>query len=381
MRFENKAEEGRSVTQTREALVIGGGPAGAAVATLLARGGREVTLVEKTTGAHDKVCGEFLSGEAMQYLTQLGIDLRVLGSVPVYGARIARKKIIAECELPFAAASVTRRNLDEALLGLASQAGVELSRGIRVDALNRSGQHWDVRLASGDRLQAQQVFLATGKHDVAGWRRSPGSQNDLVAFKMYLALATQQQVALRGWVELCLFPGGYAGLQSTENQSANLCLLVNRKTLNAIGGDWNALLTHILNSSGHLAERLDGAEALLEKPLALSSIPYGMLLQRADPALWRLGDQAAVTPSFSGDGMSIALHSAKVAAGLYLNGRSSAEFATRMHQELRRSLTIATSVSRLMITAPALAPLMKLHPTLMRVLAENTRVPRAALVS
>jgi len=247
--------------------------------------------------------------------------------------------------------------------------------------LNRSGDHWDVRIAGGDRLQAQQVFLATGKHDIGGWRRPSGTQNDLVAFKMYFALANPQRVALRGWVELCLFPGGYAGLQLAEDQTANLCLLVTRKTLNGISGNWNALLTRILNFSDHLAERLDGAKALLEKPLALSSIPYGMLLPNAEPALWRLGDQAAVTPSFSGDGMSIALHTAEVAAGLYLNGGSSAKFAARMHCELHRSIAIATSVSRLMIAVPALAPLMKLSPALMRVLADSTRVPQSALVS
>ena len=44
-----------------EAVVIGGGLAGGAVATLLARAGREVTLIEREASPVDKVCGEFLS--------------------------------------------------------------------------------------------------------------------------------------------------------------------------------------------------------------------------------------------------------------------------------------------------------------------------------
>jgi menaquinone-9 beta-reductase len=47
-----------------EAIVVGGGLAGAAFAITLARQGRPVIVLEKTTGAHHKVCGEFLSAEA-----------------------------------------------------------------------------------------------------------------------------------------------------------------------------------------------------------------------------------------------------------------------------------------------------------------------------
>ena len=45
----------------RAVLVIGGGLAGAAAAVHLAGAGRDVCLLERTTGPHDKVCGEFLS--------------------------------------------------------------------------------------------------------------------------------------------------------------------------------------------------------------------------------------------------------------------------------------------------------------------------------
>ena len=379
MRIESETADGEQVTRTAEALVIGGGPAGAAVAILLARRGREVTLIEKTARVHDKVCGEFLSGEAVHYLSELGIDLCALGAVPVSGVRLVRRKAIAECELPFAAVSLTRRKLDEGLLELALQVGIDLRRGQRVDTLNRRTADWVARLTDGTSLQSQRVFLATGKHDLGGWYRPRGRQNNLVAFKMYFALSPVQQAALRGWIELCLFPGGYAGLQMAEDGAANLCLLVNRKTLHACANDWHKLLEKMVSFSDHLAERLEGARPLLQKPLALSSIPYGMLLRNSEPGLWRLGDQAAVTPSFSGDGMSIALHSAEIAASLYCGGGSSAEFAMRMHNELCRPVALATTVSQLMIAAPVFAPVMKLSPPLLRVLAQGTRVPQQHL--
>jgi len=50
---------------TPENLVVGGGLAGAMAGLRLARAGRSVVLLEKEPGAHHKVCGEFLSPEAV----------------------------------------------------------------------------------------------------------------------------------------------------------------------------------------------------------------------------------------------------------------------------------------------------------------------------
>jgi len=366
---------------TPEALIVGGGPAGAAVGILLARSARQVTIVERSAGAHDKVCGEFLSGEAVQYLRSLGIDLTALGAAPIFGVRLARRKCIAECELPFPAMSLSRRKLDEALLGIAAREGVDVRRGVRIETLEREQTVWSARVENGEPLHTQSIFLATGKHDLGKWRRPKGKQNGLVAFKTYFDIAPAQQRALRGWVEICLFPGGYAGLLLTEENKLNFCLLVNRETLRSCGNDWQTLLTRILDFSAHLTMRLDGARPILKKPLALSSIPYGMLLRDAEPGLWRLGDQTAVTPSFSGDGMSIALHSAEVAAELYLKGRTPAELAARLHNELNSSIALATTISRLMIAAPALAHAVRAWPRILRILGNYTRVPQTALVS
>lgn len=366
-----------------EALVVGGGPAGAAVAIHLARSGRSVELIEQSAAAHHKVCGEFLSREAVAYLAALGVDLHALGARPIHGVRLSARRNIAACDLPFPAFSLTRRTLDEALLALAAQAGVKVVRGRRVDALTESGgtqtdSSWMAQLSGGENRRAAAVFLATGKHDLAGHRRPPGAQNRLVAFKMYFHLAPAQQRALHGWVELFLFPGGYAGLQLTEDNQANLCLLVEREAFAACQHEWPALLAHLLRCCQPLAERLDAAQPVLARPLALSSIPYGLLMEHAQPGLWRLGDQAAVIPSFSGDGISIALHSAHLASGMYLRGAQSAEFARRLHGELRSSVHLATMLSRMMIAAPVLAHAVHLWPPVLRHLATHTRIPDSA---
>jgi flavin-dependent dehydrogenase len=358
-----------------ETLIVGGGPAGAAAAIHLGRNGRLVTLLEQSTAAHHKVCGDFLSREAIAYLDRLGLDLHRLGALPVYTVRLAAQKEIAACDLPFPALSLTRRSLDEALLNLASQSGAKIHRGCRLDSLSKASTGFNARVSNGVCLNSNTAFLATGKKDVAGHRRPAGSQNDLVAFKMYFRLSPAQQQKLSGSVELYLFPGGYAGLQPVEDHQANLCLLITRAALRHCDNQWPAVLSHLSNSSDLLAQRLDSAEQLLPKPLALSSIPYGMMRESTSPGLWPLGDQVAVIPSFSGDGISIALHSAQLAADFCIRGKSAMEFVHQLRKELRFSFALATMLSRLMIAAPALAHATRLWPALLGIIATRTRIP------
>ena len=107
---------GQAMNSQPDILIVGGGPAGAAAAIHLARGGRIVTLLEQSTAAHHKVCGDFLSPEAVEYLNRLGLDPHHLGALPIHTVRLAAQREIAACDLPFLAFSLTRRSLDEALL-------------------------------------------------------------------------------------------------------------------------------------------------------------------------------------------------------------------------------------------------------------------------
>ena len=71
-----------------DAAIIGGGPAGAAAACLLARAGRSTVLFEREAGPRHKVCGEFISVEAAAYLTALGLDPERLGALPIHHVRL-----------------------------------------------------------------------------------------------------------------------------------------------------------------------------------------------------------------------------------------------------------------------------------------------------
>jgi flavin-dependent dehydrogenase len=365
-----------------EVMIIGGGLAGSAAAITLSRAGHSVVILEKEKQPQHKVCGEFLSQEALQYLQALGVEVNSLGAVPIHSVRIAG----VTRALPFAAMSLTRRCLDEELLRIATAAGVTVMRGARVQSLAQIATGWQAKLEDGigneSILEAPDVFLATGKHDLHGRRRPAGKQSGLVAFKMYFRLTPPQTAVLKGCVELHLFRGGYAGLQMVEVGAANLCCLVQREQLQCLGGKWENLLAAMQADSPLLQERLSAAEPLLPKPLALSSIPYGYVCDEAESSLWVLGDQAAVIPSFSGDGMSIALHSGCLAASLYQAHQTAEDFQQQLRRELGSQVSLATTLSRGLVWAPSqsvMAASVKLIPSLVDLFARGTRISQQAL--
>jgi flavin-dependent dehydrogenase len=360
-------------------LIIGGGLAGSMLAMRLAAAGRNVTVLEKERTAHHKVCGEFLSREAVDYLLQVGIDPLGLGAAPVRFVRLSSKGSRVEAALPFTALSLSRLVLDEALLARAAQSGCAVERGISVDGLAANGDLWFAQLRDCAPLCARTVFLANGKHDLHGWSRPRSSQSDLVAFKLHWRLAPDQCEALREFIELFLFSGGYGGLSLVEGDAANLCLVVRHARLRAVGG-WDRLLASIVEENRLIRERLRDAKALWIRPLALSSIPYGHL-STGPSGLWCVGDQAAVIPSFTGDGMSIALHSAALAAEMYLAGEDPQQYRRRLHDQLGPGMTLATLLSRALVTAAArnlATTCLSLFPNALRWIAASTRIPEQA---
>jgi flavin-dependent dehydrogenase len=364
-----------------ENLVIGGGLAGAMAAMRIAAAGCEVILLEKERTSHHKVCGEFLSPEAVDYLQHAGVDPLALGAAPIRDVRLSAGTRVVESELPFRALSLSRCVLDSALLAKAEEKGISVRRGAMVTALTRHENIWTSQLSDGSAPRAHTVFLATGKHDLRGWNRPAGRQNDLVGFKLHWRLKPSQTEALRGFMDLFMFPGGYGGLSLIEGDVANLCLVVQRSKLRKLGA-WKELLAFLLAENAHLREKLNGAQPLWERPLAISSIPYGYLANHAGGA-WCVGDQAAVIPSFTGDGMSIAMHSGALAAEMYLAGKTAEQYQKLLRAQLKDGMRLATMLSRAMVSFAGreLAPMgLKLLPRAISWIASSTRIPESALM-
>ncbi len=302
------------------ALIIGGGPAGSAAAIMLSRGGVAPELVERRTVPLDVVCGGFLGWDSLAALERLGLDIFALGARPITYLRLVNGKQNREVELPWRAASFSRRSLDAALLSLAISEGTIDQRGRSVREVNPATRV--ARIDSGEEVAAEALFLATGKYELRGLTRPANWTSKGAVGLRTLLQGPITGKPLDGCIELHLFNGGYAGLLLQEDGNANLCLSVTKERFSVTKSP-GALISALREEGPALGERI-GSRGEREWQ-AIAGVPYGWRAQETERGLFRLGDQAAVISSLAGDGVAIAMQSGIAAARAFLkNGAGGA---------------------------------------------------------
>lgn len=360
-----------------DALIVGGGLSGTAAAIGLARRDLSVHLVEAHGTPVHKPCGEFLSIEAQDHLRALGLDLDAFGASHVQRIRVFAGRRMAEAALPFTARGLSRWRLDEALVDMAQRAGVHVERPVRALELVRGG----VRCGDGERT-GKAVLLATGKIGLRTDHKAPPSFNAHIGFKMHWDASAAVRARLDGVIELALFRDGYAGLQMIEEGVANLCLVLRRDRLAALGARWEDVLAMVAPLSPCLTMIAD-CNPLFPRPVTIANLPYGRIhapLPGGD-GIHRLGDQAAMTASLTGDGMAIALRSGWLAAQSLGRGEPASVYHARLRamvgNQVRRGMLLQRLAEGPWLPGIATG-VMRVSAPLLRTMVRMTRLPDIA---
>jgi menaquinone-9 beta-reductase len=292
--------------------------------------------------------------------------------------RLCTGTLSSHAPLPAPAVGVSRRRLDGLMLDLAQDAGTGIEWGVKASRLD-AGQ---LILQDGTHVNADSLFIATGKHELRGLGRAL-TPSPVLGLRVRLAPHPSLLRQVGDTIELHLFEGGYAGLILQEDGAANLCMALDKRLLSAAGGDPARFIRALGDRHPILGERL---AFISEAPsvLAIAAIPYGWIAQSSEPGLFRLGDQAACIPSLAGEGVGLALASGVRAAEAWSRGGPGA--APAYQRDFAAACKRPVALAKLLwrwgerpFLAPAMIKAVGLAPSLARLAAQLTRIaPRIA---
>jgi hypothetical protein len=198
---------------------------------------------------------------------------------------------------------------------------------------------------------------------------------------MHLRPTAEIRRALTGRVELFLLNRSYVGLELVEDGIANLCSVLPRATVAPLAPGWPVMRDYFVGKLPSVAERLEGADPLWGKAMAVVCPTGGYLHSEAGPAVYRVGDRLAHIPPFTGDGIAIALGSGALAAEHIQEGRSPGAYLTAARRLTGRTIRLAGAVSGLAATGAGRSVLLGsavLMPKLIETIARGTRLPLSA---
>lgn len=367
-----------------DTAVIGGGLAGLSVSIVLAQKGFKVVLLEKESYPFHKVCGEYISMESWNFMESLGLSLAEMNLpkinhlvVSAPGGKTLQQK------LEPGGFGISRFFLDNELKKISEMLGVVIMDNCKVSNINFDQDQFIIS-TSGDPIKAKTCCGSFGKRanlDVK-WRRpfvqaAANKLNNYIGVKYHIEIDfPANQIALHN------FKNGYCGISKIEGNKYCLCYLTTASNLKECGNSIEQMEKHILSGNPHLKQILASAKRLYNSPLTISQVSFQEKNQVEQHVLL-LGDAAGLITPLCGNGMSIAMNSARLAAGFIdqflLNKISRVEmensYTTSWKNEFKTRLKIGRLIQSFFggeTSTNMFISVMKLFPGLTRALISKT---------
>jgi geranylgeranyl reductase family protein len=338
-----------STDRVYDVVVIGGGPAGANAALFAASGGLRTALIERESLPRYKTCGGGACARAWRHLPAdfvapierefRDVEMRFLDR---------GQSFVVHRDAPIVSMTM-RADLDHALVEAARRAGVDVLTPCSVTSIANGTENVLLETSSG-RIRADFVVAADGATGacarLAGWTSTLATIPALEA-EVRVSSAEFAHFAPRAVFDFGTIEHGYAWI-FPKREHLSIGILTMKR------------------GSAHLREALSGYLAACGVREVTSIEHHGFVIPVAPRTdgfargrVLLAGDAAGFADPLTGEGISIAMHSGKLAAEAILEHprdprRVAAHYERRVGHEIVRDLKWARVLARILYGRPKL---------------------------
>ena len=292
--------------------IIGGGLAGFSAAIDLLNRNYDVVVFEKNEYPKHKVCGEFISNEVLPYLKALGLDIESLRPTNITKTVLSTHsgKTI-KTDLPLGGFGISRYTLDNYLFKKVIELGGKVVKD-SVISIDFSDNFFTISTQSNQVFKSKIVLGAFGKRsnlDIELKRNFIQQKSPWLAVKAHYSGNFQNDL-----VGLHNFKGGYCGVSKVENDVINICYLVQFESFKEFKNIAD-FQEHIMYKNKNIKNIFEKSKMLFDNPLTISQISFEDKPKIENHVLM-IGDSAGLIHPLCGNGMAMAIHSAKIVSNL-----------------------------------------------------------------
>ncbi len=371
--------------------VIGAGPAGSTAANYLARSGFRTCVIERKSFPRETVCGEFLSGEVAEVLHELNIFKQFQSLQPntLTAFRYSPEHAHSYTSvLPFTAYTMKRGKFDAFLLDNARKAGAEVYQPATVEQVVKNGEMYQIAVNTEGKqkqITARNVIGAFGKNsplDKTMLRDFLGSKSRLNGVKFHIPKKFIQNI-IEHEIQIFTLPDMYCGVNAVDNETVTVSFLERHA---AGGATARERLIELIKKNKHFHEIVSGDfETSIESfPFYGAGDIYFGKKNIIENGIFMIGDASRVIAPLAGDGISLAMQSAKVLASVIREGRRkelnnetlASIYHSKWNLHFRQRLYIAQKIQIMLLSQfgkKASRVLLDGFPSLLSVAIEHTR--------
>ena len=299
----------------KEVLILGGGLAGLTAAIHLSKLGLQVTVIEKNGYPKHKVCGEYISNEVLPYFEWLGIDILKINPTSITKLQFSTQNgTTITTELPLGGFGISRYALDFHLYNKAIANGCVFLQET-VENVIFDNDEFTITTSIGTILKSKIVIGAFGKRSAIDVKLN---RNFILKKSHWLAVKAHYTGEFpNDLVGLHNFNGGYCGVSKVENNAINICYITNYETYKLYKNN-EEFQKLVLSENRHLKILFEKSTLIFEKPLTIGQISFDKK-ETVENHILMVGDTAGLIHPLCGNGMAMAIHSAKIASELVIN--------------------------------------------------------------